>query len=62
MTRLVEYVLARIRLVVQQLGDAYRRRRIGHAIIDGYLRRPQAEAEVGWPDEATHRMISEERW
>jgi hypothetical protein len=29
---------------------------------DAYRQRPRADAEVGWSDEATARMIAEEPW
>jgi Arc/MetJ-type ribon-helix-helix transcriptional regulator len=53
---------AAVRLGLEGLIERYRRRRIGQSIVDGYLRRPQTEAEVGWADEATRRMIADEPW
>jgi hypothetical protein len=35
---------------------------VGRAIVDGYRHRPQAEADVGWADESTARMIADEPW
>lgn len=45
-------------LLVATVPD--RRRSIGAAIVEGYRRQPQTAQEVGWADEATHRMIAEE--
>jgi Arc/MetJ-type ribon-helix-helix transcriptional regulator len=53
---------AAVRLGLETLVDDHRRRRVGRAIADGYARAPQTEAEVGWADEATRRMIAEESW
>lgn len=51
-----------VRLGLEALIDRHRRRRTAQAIVEGYRRRPQTEAEVGWADEATRRMIAEEPW
>jgi metal-responsive CopG/Arc/MetJ family transcriptional regulator len=53
---------AAVRLALEELVENHRRRRTGCAIVEGYTRVPQTEAEVGWADEATRRMISEEPW
>jgi metal-responsive CopG/Arc/MetJ family transcriptional regulator len=53
---------AAVRLGLEGLIDRHRRGQIGRSIVNGYLRRPQTEAEVGWADEATRRMIAEEPW
>ena len=53
---------AAVRLGLEVLVERHRRRLIGQAIADGYRRRPQDEAELGWADEATVRMIADERW
>jgi Arc/MetJ-type ribon-helix-helix transcriptional regulator len=53
---------AAVRLGLEGLIERHRRDRIGQTIVDGYLRHPQTEAEVGWADEATRRMIAEEPW
>ncbi len=53
---------AAVRLGLENLIQQHNRRRIGQAIVDGYLRQPQTEAEVGWTDEATRRMIAGEPW
>lgn len=53
---------AAVRLGLEGLIERHRRRRIGQSIVDGYLRQPQTEAEVGWADEATIRMIADEPW
>lgn len=51
-----------VRLGLQRLVDQHRRQRVGADIVEGYLRRPQAESEVGWTDAATAEMIAEEPW
>jgi Arc/MetJ-type ribon-helix-helix transcriptional regulator len=51
-----------VRRGLQVLLDQHRRRRTAEAIIRGYQDHPQTEEEVGWADEATIRMIGEERW
>ncbi|MHB1243749.1 MAG: ribbon-helix-helix domain-containing protein [Gaiellaceae bacterium] len=53
---------AAVRLGLEGLVERHRRSRIGQAIVDGYTRRPQTEADVGWADEATSGMIAEEPW
>jgi Arc/MetJ-type ribon-helix-helix transcriptional regulator len=53
---------AAVRLGLEVLIERHRRHRIGRSIVDGYLRQPQTEAEVGWADEATRRMIADEPW
>ena len=44
------------------LIEQERRRRIETAIVAGYTTLPQTEEEVGWADEATVRLISDEPW
>ena len=51
-----------VRLGLEALIDRHRRRRTARAIVESYRRRPQTEAEVGWADEATRRMIADEPW
>jgi Arc/MetJ-type ribon-helix-helix transcriptional regulator len=51
-----------VRQGLQELIERYRRARTGRAIVEGYLRVPQSEAEVGWADDATRRMIRDEPW
>lgn len=51
-----------VRLGLQHLIDQHRRNRIGARIVAGYLARPQDEAEVGWADDASIRMIADEPW
>jgi Arc/MetJ-type ribon-helix-helix transcriptional regulator len=51
-----------VRRGLEDLIDRHRRARTGRAIIDGYRRIPQTEAEIGWADEATRRMIRDEPW
>lgn len=53
---------AAVRLGLEGLIEDHRRRRIGRSIVDGYRRRPQTGAEIGWADEATRRMIADEPW
>jgi Arc/MetJ-type ribon-helix-helix transcriptional regulator len=53
---------AAVRLALERLIDRHERHRIGRAIADGYARDPQTDAEVGWADDATRRMIGEEPW
>lgn len=58
----VESRSAAVRLGLTALVERNRRRRVGESIVDGYLRQPQTEAEIGWADEATARMIADEPW
>lgn len=51
-----------VRFALTTLIDRHRRHRIGAEIIEAYRRRPQIEAELGWSDDATRRMIAEEPW
>jgi Arc/MetJ-type ribon-helix-helix transcriptional regulator len=51
-----------VRLGLERLVERFRRERIGAEIVEAYRRFPQTEAEVGWADEATRRMIAEEPW
>jgi Arc/MetJ-type ribon-helix-helix transcriptional regulator len=51
-----------IRIGLERLIDDHRRRRIGAAIVQGYVEVPQADSEVGWADEATIGMIADEPW
>ena len=51
-----------VRRGLEALIDRHRRASTGRAIVDGYRRRPQTEAEIGWADEATRRMIRDEPW
>lgn len=51
-----------VRVALQEVLDARRRAEVGRQIVDGYRRAPQTEAELGWADEATIRMIAEEPW
>lgn len=53
---------AAVRLALESLIERHERQRIGQAIAAGYARRPQTDAEVGWADDATKRMIGEEPW
>lgn len=51
-----------VRLGLRQLVERTRRGQIGARIVAGYRSIPQDEAEVGWADEATVRMIADEPW
>ena len=51
-----------VRLGLRMLVDRHRRGRVAAAILEGYRRKPQTDAEVGWADAATARMIGEEPW
>ena len=51
-----------VRQALRALVDRHRRRRIGEVIVEGYLRQPQTDEELGWTDEAAIRMIKEEPW
>lgn len=53
---------AAVRLGLERLIEHHRRQRAGRAIADGYTRIPQTEAEVGWADGATRRMVADEPW
>ena len=51
-----------VRLGLRGLVDRYERDRIGGRIVEGYRAAPQSEADVGWADEASIRMIADEAW
>ncbi|NNL98652.1 MAG: ribbon-helix-helix protein, CopG family [Acidimicrobiia bacterium] len=51
-----------VRRGLRGLIDHHRRRRTAEAIVSGYRDRPQTEAEVGWADDATIRLIGDEPW
>ena len=51
-----------VRLGLERLVDLHRRDQIGARIVEGYRARPQSEAEVGWADQSSIRMITEEPW
>jgi Arc/MetJ-type ribon-helix-helix transcriptional regulator len=51
-----------VRLGLERLVERFRRDRIGAEIVEGYRRWPQGDAEVGWADAATRRMIRDESW
>jgi Arc/MetJ-type ribon-helix-helix transcriptional regulator len=51
-----------VRLGLERLVDRYRRGQVGARIVDGYRRKPQTAAEVGWADAASVGMIAEEPW
>ena len=51
-----------VRLGLEHLVEHHRREAVGQRVVEGYRRLPQTEAEVGWADEATRRMIADEAW
>ncbi len=51
-----------VRLGLERLIDRFRRDETGSRITEGYRSHPQSEAEVGWADESSTRMIAEEPW
>lgn len=53
-----EAVRSGLTAVVEQ----QRRHAVGQAIVDGYRRAPQTDADEEWADAATAAMIAEEPW
>jgi Arc/MetJ-type ribon-helix-helix transcriptional regulator len=51
-----------VRLGLERLVERYRRSQVGARIVEGYRRIPQSDAEVGWADESSVRMIADEPW
>lgn len=51
-----------VRVALEQLVDRHRRRILGEQIAAGYRMTPQTDAEVGWVDDASARMIADEPW
>jgi Arc/MetJ-type ribon-helix-helix transcriptional regulator len=51
-----------VRFGLERLIDRFRRDQIGAHIVEGYRALPQTDAEVGWADEASVRMITDEPW
>lgn len=51
-----------VRLGLIELLRRVRREQVGSAIVAGYRAVPQTEAELGWADTATVRMIGDEPW
>jgi Arc/MetJ-type ribon-helix-helix transcriptional regulator len=51
-----------VRLGLERLVDRHRRDQVGARIAEGYRRLPQTSSEVGWADESSVRMITEEPW
>ena len=51
-----------VRVGLLELVERHRRAEVGRQIVAGYEAMPQTDAEVGWVDEATERMIAEEPW
>lgn len=53
---------AAVRLALERLVDAHRRRRVGAQIVAAYRRQPQTEDELAGLDEATRALVSQEPW
>jgi Arc/MetJ-type ribon-helix-helix transcriptional regulator len=53
---------AAVRLGLQRLVDRYRRDQVGARIAESYRALPQTDAEAGWADASSVRMIAEEPW
>lgn len=51
-----------VRIGLERLADQLERERIGARIVEGYMRLPQTEDEIGWVDAVTEQMIAEEPW
>lgn len=59
---LVDSRSAAVRKGLRMLIDQTRRAETAASIVGGYRVHPQTAEEVGWADEATIRMITEESW
>jgi Arc/MetJ-type ribon-helix-helix transcriptional regulator len=53
---------AAVRIGLRRIVTDYRRELVGQQIVAGYRAVPQTDAEVGWVDESTVRMIGDEPW
>ena len=51
-----------IRLAVEQLHEAHRRRSIGQTIADGYRKTPQTETENDWATANAIALTEAEPW
>jgi Arc/MetJ-type ribon-helix-helix transcriptional regulator len=51
-----------VRIGLQRLVDRHRRDQIGARIVASYVERPQEACDIGWADESSVRMITEEPW
>lgn len=51
-----------VRLALRRLVDQQTRADVGARIVKGYVETPQTDAETGWADAATARMIADEPW
>jgi Arc/MetJ-type ribon-helix-helix transcriptional regulator len=51
-----------VRVGLRALVDRHARARIGARIVEGYRAVPQSDADGGWADEASIRMIADEPW
>ncbi len=53
---------AAVRLGLQRLVHRHRRNQVGARIVEELRAQPQQEAELGWADDATIRIIADEPW
>ncbi len=51
-----------VRTALAHLLDQLREEQVSAAIVDGYRRMPQDEADDRWADAATRAMIMDEPW
>jgi Arc/MetJ-type ribon-helix-helix transcriptional regulator len=51
-----------VRRGLEALIEEHRREPVADDIVASYRLRPQTSEDVGWADEATRRMIADERW
>lgn len=51
-----------VRAAVHAYLDVERRRAAGQAIVDGYLRVPETNAEMATAEDNLRRLIAEEPW
>ncbi|MGK2957042.1 MAG: ribbon-helix-helix domain-containing protein [Acidimicrobiales bacterium] len=51
-----------VRHGLEALVDRLRRDQAANKIVEGYQRMPQEDDDLGWSDDATRQMITEEPW
>lgn len=51
-----------VRLGLERLADAHRRRQVGERIADAYRRLPQTARELSGIGDSTRALIAEEPW
>lgn len=51
-----------VRIALNDLADRLERASVAMSIVAGYERMPQTAGDVGWADESTRRMITDEQW